>query len=124
MWGSKGSMGGLGLHTQVWGGNPQPASPTLLLMATNRLSRVALFSLEGKQEILSMPSSGGPQASQAPQAVLCLTTRVSPTMELFGEGAMANAVPMPLLQDPCPWCQCPAHLGAWHPGQSTVSSVA
>lgn len=27
---------------------PEPASPTLLPVATNRLSRVALFSLEGK----------------------------------------------------------------------------
>lgn len=43
-WGSKGSTEGSGGHIQVWGWDP----PTLLLVATNRLSGVALFSLEGK----------------------------------------------------------------------------
>lgn len=46
--GAKAAQRAQGCTLRCGDGTPQTASPTLLLVATNRLSRVALFSLEGK----------------------------------------------------------------------------
>jgi len=106
--GSGGSTRGSAVQSQGVGmGPPQPAPPTPVPVATNPLSGVPLFSLEGKQRgPVSAPARGSPGTPGPPAQPCASLLGVTPAMELTPGVAVATTVPTPLVTTPgahSPW---------------------
>lgn len=93
-------------------GPPEPAAPMSVPIVTN-LSRVTLFSLEGKQKG-PVSAIGVPGHSCPPGTALCIGPQVTAAMGLFGFGEQPWVMlcQCPRCQHPLPTVPTPlAHLG-------------
>lgn len=106
--GAEAAHGAQGFTLRVCGQDPpQPAPPTLVPAATNPLSRVTLFSLEGKQRVpISIPAPQLPGHSQPPGTAPCVAPWDNTHHGAVWSGhrhrgtAAADAIPVPPLLPP------------------------